>query len=419
MANATRSAGVDIPSDPDRLATSYLNEVGEIRDEVRASSVFLCDVTLREGEQAAGANFTRAEKVLLAGMLADAGVKQIQVGYPGMSTEEKETVKLLVRQGFPAEIESISMIHVSDWQQHIDAAIECEVDVLSMQHGVSDLRLREVIQKSEDEVLELILRSLRYAKERGARVVSFSPTDATRTNLPFLLRVYRELERGGADRVRLTDSVGGIGPTAFRYLVREIKKVISIPLGVHVHNDFGLAMANVVAAVEAGADFVDVSVNGLGDRAGNASLDEVAMTLRYIYGMGLPIRPSRLMGLAREVADMTRIPIPPSKPIVGENCFSHQLDLHVMSVMKWPHMYEPFPPELVGGMRRFPLGRMSGPHAVRWHLRSLGISEDEVDMDRLVAAVRRLAEERKRPVTDDELLESLSEIRNRPARADL
>lgn len=392
------------------LATSYLNEHPEVTAAVAARNPFISDVTLREGEQSAGANFSRDDKLRLAEMLSDAGVKQIQVGYPGMSDAEKDTVKLLVRQGFAADIESISMIHVPDWQQHIDAAIECGVDVVSMQHGVSDLRLREVIQKSEGEVLELILRSVRYAKERGAKLVSFSPTDATRANLPFLLRVYRELEREGVDRVRLTDSIGAIGPTAFRFLVREIKKVAAVPLGIHVHNDFGLAMANVCAALEAGVEFIDVSVNGMGDRAGNPSLDEVVMTLKYVYGQDIPVKTERLMELSQVVAEMTHIPVPPAKPVVGANCFSHQLDLHVMGVLKRPYMYEPYPPELVGGTRRFPLGRMSGPNSVRWHLQALGIQYDELELPPLVEAVRRLAEEHKRAVTDDELLQLVEDV---------
>lgn len=372
------------------IALSPWNELPEVSGNVRSSNVFLCDCTLREGEQSAGAAFSLAKKLELAHMLDAIGVQQIQIGYPGVSQEDFEVVRTFVGEGFDAKLESISMIHVPNWQHHVEAGLESGVDIVSMQFGISDLRLEKVLGMSRAQVLNTITQAVSYAKERGA-FVSFSPTDATRADPDFLIEVLQTLEQAGADRVRVADSMGACGPTGFRSLVRTAKDAVDIPVGVHVHNDFGLGMANVCAAIEGGADWIDCVVNGLGERAGNVSLDEVVMTLELIYGFDTAIDISRLTKVASAVETMSNVPLSRSKPIVGANAFAHQLDNHIRGVLKDPTVYEPFPPELVGNQRRLPLGRLSGKYAVSMKLTELGFDVTKFDVDDLVAWTRTTA----------------------------
>ncbi|HEX7003649.1 MAG TPA: hypothetical protein VF168_05650 [Trueperaceae bacterium] len=382
------------------LPLSPWNSLPEVRQRVAARDVFLCDCTLREGEQSAGAAFSLEKKIELAHRLDDIGIKQIQVGYPGVSEEDKQIVKTFVAEGFRAKIESISMIHVPNWRHHVEAGLECGVDIVSMQFGISDIRLERVLRTTRAEVLQTISEAVRYAKEQGA-FVSFSPTDATRADPDFLIEVVRTLEEAGVDRLRVTDSMGACGPTGFRAMVEAVVGAVDVPVGVHVHNDFGLAMANVCASVEAGAHWVDCVVNGLGERSGNVSLDEVAMTLEHIYDFDTGIHLGRLTELARQVERMAQVPLAKSKPVVGENAFAHQLDNHIRGVLADPAVYEPFPPELVGNQRRFPLGRLSGKYAVTMKLREFGVDPEALDIEELVDWTRSQAERQGGSLSDD------------------
>lgn len=393
------------------LPLSPWNSLPEVRSQVAAKEIFLCDCTLREGEQSAGAAFSLEKKLELAHRLDEVGIKQIQVGYPGVSEEDKQIVKTFVAEGFDAEIESISMIHVPNWRHHVEAGLECGVDIVSMQFGISDIRLERVLHTTRAEVLSTISEAVRYAKDQGA-FVSFSPTDATRADPDFLIEVVRTLADAGADRLRVTDSMGACGPAGFRAMVEAVVEAVDVPVGVHVHNDFGLAMANVCAAVEAGAHWVDCVVNGLGERSGNVSLDEVAMTLQYIYDLDTGIDVGRLTELARLVEKMAKVSLPQSKPVVGENAFAHQLDNHIRGVLTDPAVYEPFPPELVGNRRRFPLGRLSGKHAVTMKLRESGVETEELDVDELVRWTRNQAERLGGSLSDAAFNERVNEMRS-------
>lgn len=397
------------------IALSPWNNLPEVRQSVGSTDVFLCDCTLREGEQSAGAAFSLAKKLELAHMLDSVGVQQIQIGYPGVSQEDFDVVRTFVNDGFAAKLESISMIHVPNWQHHVEAGLESGVDIVSMQFGISDLRLEKVLGMSRAEVLTTITQAVTYAKERGA-FVSFSPTDATRADPDFLIEVLQTLEQAGADRVRVADSMGACGPTGFRALIKAVKDAITIPVGVHVHNDFGLGMANVCAAIEGGADWIDCVVNGLGERAGNVSLDEVAMTLELIYGLATGIDVSRLTELANTVEKMSNVPLSQSKPIVGPNAFAHQLDNHIRGVQKDPTVYEPFPPGLVGNSRKLPLGRLSGKYAVSFKLTELGIDPESVDVEELVAWIRTTAAANGGQLSDTEFERRATQMRSASRR---
>lgn len=373
--------------------------------DIKLKKVILCDCTLREGEQGAGVGFRPESKIMIARYLSQIGIPQIQVGYPGISLRDKETIKAVKQENLNSKIESISMIHVDHWKGHIDAALECQVDILSMQFGVSNIRLKYVLQLSEEAVLERIYQSIIYAKENGA-TVSFTPTDITRTPLTFLRKVFQVLVETGVDRVRIADSVGVLSPITTKSLVHEVRQIVGEkPIGIHCHNDFGLALANTVSAIEAGVDFVDVTVNGLGERTGNASLDEVVMVLKLLYGMDIHIQTEKLTELAHLIENLTGIKVPESKPLVGRNAFTHILDTHVMGMEKFEALYEPFHPRIVGNKRRFPLGRLSGPSAIQKKLKELGLIFEESKILLLVDLIKEKAENLRREIEDSEFME--------------
>lgn len=405
MSRAKATARRRTQADP-TVAVGALNYAPAVRALVPDKKLFLCDCTLREGEQSAGAAFTLANKIRVAHLLDEIGIAQIQLGYPGVSKEDADIARAIAREGLRAEIECIAMVHVPDWRRHIEDTVAVGVGIVSMQYGTSDIRLEKVLKVDRAEAIDTIVRAVRYARELGAKVVSFSPTDTTRTDLDFLINIAKALAEAGVDRMRIADSMGAISPTAFRFMVESVRNALPdrVLLGIHTHNDFGLALANVCAGIEAGADFLDGVVNGLGERAGNTSLDELVMVVKHLYGYDIGIDESRLMELARLVEEMSGTPIPSGKPIVGRNAFAHQLDNHIRGVAQDPAVYEPYPPALVGNERRFPLGRLSGPYAVRLKLKTYGLAEDGVDIDGLVRAVRRAAEDRRGDLPDEGFL---------------
>lgn len=372
------------------IALSPWNSRPEVREAVTTKDVFICDCTLREGEQSAGAAFALESKLELAHVLDAIGVQQIQVGYPGVSHEDFDIVRTFAEDGFNARLESISMIHVPNWRHHVEAGLKSGADIVSMQFGISDIRLAKVLGMSRAEALNNIAEAVTFAKDQGA-FVSFSPTDATRADPDFLVEVMQTLAQLGVDRVRVTDSMGACGPAGFRAMVKTVVEAVEVPVGVHVHNDFGLAMANVCAALEGGAHWIDCVVNGLGERAGNVSFDEVALTLELIYEYSTGIDLSRLTELAHLVEEMSNVRLPPTKPIVGSSAFAHQLDNHIRGVLKDPAVYEPYSPDVVGNERSFPLGRLSGKYAVSMKLKELGVAEDSIDVEELVAWTRMQA----------------------------
>lgn len=354
----------------------------------RIRKVQICDCTLREGEQAAGAAFGSKTRSVLARRIADLGIPQIQVGYPGTSTEDREMAEMLSGLGLPARLEGIAMVHVDGWRQHVIDTVRSGVDIVSMQFGISDIRLRDVLHMTRQQALDVIERAVKTAQDSGAKTTSFSPTDTSRADPQFTLTVYEKLQSWGVNRVRVLDSMGAASPAGFRALVSAVRRTVDIPVGVHCHNDYGLALANIITAVEVGADFVDVVANGLGERTGNVAMDEVVLVLNHLYGQDPLVPLDQLVPFAKEVEGLVNVPLSPFKPISGDNAFAHQLDNHVRGVLSNPRVYEPYDPTLVGNRRRFPLGRLSGRHTIAMYLREWGVDPESVDVHALELDLR-------------------------------
>ncbi|MEA2032013.1 MAG: 2-isopropylmalate synthase [Euryarchaeota archaeon] len=368
-------------------------------------TIEIFDTTLRDGEQTPGISFTAEQKRTIARQLDALGVDIIEAGTPITSKEEKEVVQLICDEGLSAKICGLARILTQD----IDACVDCGVDLIHIFVPSSEIQREHTTKMSEEQVKEQAYKMTRYVKERGFMCM-FSAMDATRTRLEFLIDLYKTAEEGGADILNVPDTVGISEPFAMYELVGEIYRAVKVPISIHCHNDFGLAVANSLAAVKAGASEVQVSVNGIGERAGNADLVETVMSLNAIYGLKTNIKTERLFEMAKLIERITGIPIPVTKPVVGENAFSHESGIHTHGVMVRSDTFEPgiMTPEMVGHRRRIVLGKHTGKHSVEKKLSEIGMSPSKEELEEILERIKELGASGKR-VTDDDLF-SIAEV---------
>ncbi|MFB0500136.1 MAG: 2-isopropylmalate synthase [Candidatus Hadarchaeaceae archaeon] len=359
--------------------------------------VRIFDTTLRDGDQTPGVSFTADQKLFIARQLDKLGVDTIEAGTPVSSEGERKAVAAIAKAGLNAEICGLARAIKED----VDAALKCGVDCVHVFISTSDLHLKHMLKMTREQVLRQAVKHVEYAKDHGV-TVEFSAMDATRTDLGYLKQIYQATVEAGADRINVPDTVGVITPRGMNYLISQLRPVIKVPISVHCHDDLGLATANSLAAVEAGAEQVQVAVNGLGERAGNASLEEVVMALRALYGAKLKIQTKLLAETSDLVERLTGIPVPPNKAIVGENAFVHVSGIHAHGVLEFPGTYEPISPELVGHHRRLSLGKLTGRHSVEKQLRTIGVKATKVQLTEITERVKELGDKGKR-VTDIDL----------------
>ncbi len=334
--------------------------------------VRIFDTTLRDGEQTPGVSLSVEKKVAIARQLAKLGVDVIEAGFPASSEGDYRAVKAIAREGLGPEICGLARSRKRD----IDIALDADVDCIHIFIAASDIHLKYKLGISREEAIRRAVEAVEYAKEHGV-IVEFSPEDATRADLKYLYKMVQAVVEAGADRIDIPDTVGVMTPTRMKYLIKYILpaargRVVSV----HCHNDFGLAVANSLAGIEAGAQQAHVTVNGIGERAGNASLEELVSALVFLYGVKTNINTKLLYETSRLVSKLTGIPVPPNKPIVGDNAFSHESGIHVHGVISNPFTYEPIRPEMVGQRRRIVLGKHSGKHSIEYALKTLGYPTD-------------------------------------------
>ena len=293
--------------------------IEEVKGEMNLpENVRIFDTTLRDGEQTPGVALTVEEKTGIARKLDALGVDTIEAGFPAASPGEMNSIRRIVELGLEANICGLARVLRED----IDAAIDCGVDYIHTFIGTSPLHREYKLKMSPDEIIDRAVFGVEYAAEHGLKV-EFSAEDATRTEFDYLVEVYRAAEDAGAEIINVPDTVGVMIPRAMNHLVSRLKEELRVPISVHCHNDFGLAVANSLAAVEAGASQVHATVNGLGERAGNAALEEVVMALITRYDLPVDITTVDLVSISEFVSKITGVRMPPNKAIVGENAFAH------------------------------------------------------------------------------------------------
>ena len=360
--------------------------------------VKILDTTLRDGEQTPSVALSTDDKVKIAQALDELGVDIIEAGFPINSEGEAEAVKKIAGAGLQSEICALCRASKLD----IDAAIGTDVNSVHIFLATSKVHLEKKLKISKEEAVAKAVEAVTYAKQHGM-TAEFSCEDATRTELDFLHEVHTSIEAVGVDRIDIPDTVGVMTPPAMMQFVSEIRKKTKVPLAVHCHDDFGLSVANSLAGVRGGAEEVHVTMNGLGERAGNAALEEVVMALQAFYGISTSINTRKLAFVSRLVSQLTGIQVQPNKAIVGENAFSHEAGIHVHGILSESSTYEPMRPEIVGKERSIVMGKHSGTHAIESRLKEYGLVLDKEQLKELVKRVKKYAESGKK-LDDAELL---------------
>ncbi|MDR2586701.1 MAG: homocitrate synthase [Coriobacteriales bacterium] len=359
------------------------------------------DTTLRDGEQAAYVVFSYAEKLRIAHMLDEIGVDQIETGIPAMGGDEYRLVEQLAQEELRCSVLGWSRAVLAD----IDMTLDTGVDAIEISLATSDLHINSKLHKDRCWVLNTIGRCVSHAKERGA-YVCVGAEDASRTDPAFLLEYAQTAQAAGADRIRYCDTVGLMEPFRLHAAIAALCAAVDLEVEVHTHNDFGLAVANALAAWKGGATWINTTVGGLGERAGNAALEPTIMALRHLEGLPLErFDTRRFTECARFVARAASREVGVSQPVVGAYVFAHESGIHVDGLMKDSHTYEAFEPLEVGGQRAILVGKHSGSHALMLKFSAHGFELAAEQAAALLPHVRAEAIRRKRPLYDDELLD--------------
>jgi isopropylmalate/homocitrate/citramalate synthase len=371
------------------------------RDDVKFA---LCDVTLREGDQAPLVNLAVSEKICIAMSLSEAGIDLLQFGD---YARDGETVRRLRAEGVPTRVEMVCLAFGADWRDDVRRAVACGADIIQTIVRSSDVMLSQM-SISRQQVLEQACAHVEFALQVGAKGVTFAPSFCFAADPDLLRLLCASAVAAGATRVNLVDTLGTARPGDFTRLVSEIRGVVDVPIGVGAHNDFGLAVSNVIEGARAGARWADVSLNGLGERAGHASLEQVAAAMVLLEGYEIKLDLARLSELCSLTAQILGADVPATAPIVGSHAFAQRLESHVRVAAEHPELFEPFPPDVVGNARRLVIGKGSGPVSVQSKMAALGYSPAAPEaLEQIVAWIAGQIAAGKRFLTDDEFGEYL------------
>ena len=370
-------------------------------------NIRIFDTTLRDGEQTPGVSLTPEQKLDIAQRLDALGVDAIEAGFPVISEGELRAVKMITSAGLNCEIAGLARTNKRD----IDAALDANLDYIHTFIATSDIHLKHKLQMSREQAIEKAVSSVEYAKSHGLQV-EFSAEDATRTDREFLKTVFSAVAKAGADRIDIPDTVGYSTPEYMAEITRDTIKTTNLPTSVHCHNDFGLAVANALSGIHAGAACAHVTINGIGERAGNASLEELVMALEslpYEQDYKTNINSKLIYDTSRFVSKLVGIQVQPNKAIVGNNAFGHESGIHTHGILNNPLTYEPISPELVGRKRWLRVGKHAGIHGMNAMLEEFGINPTPEQSAAILDQVKELGDQGK-PPTDVELITIASNI---------
>ncbi len=376
---------------------SEINARPEIRSAFPRSTVRFYDTTLRDGEQTVGVVLSPQQKLEIARKLDDLGVSRIEAGFPRVSADDAEAIQLMLKAGLRAELWGFSRAVRADVEDLVRLGLQASV----IEAPTSDIKLR-AYGISRDEVLARVSNAVSLAKQSGIRVAFFA-VDGTRTDPEFLKKVYLASLEAGAAEIVVVDTIGGCGPEAVAYLIGQVRRWIGpgIPIHFHGHDDFGMATACAIAAVSAGASWIQGTINGMGERAGNADLGEIALALRCLYDVPVELELTKLRAVSDFVQRASGYSLEPWKPAVGQNLFMRESGA-VATQFHIPEAIEPFSADLVGARRQIVLGKKSGHDSIVLKAKELGLEVPESQRSAVLAAVKNKSIGEHRLVTDSE-----------------
>ncbi|WP_177209211.1 MULTISPECIES: homocitrate synthase/isopropylmalate synthase family protein [Natronobacterium] len=379
-------------------------------DEIESARVF--DTTLRDGEQSPGTSFSYEDKRGIASILDEMGTHVIEAGFPVNSDAEFEAVRDIASS---TSTTTCGLARVVD--KDVEAALDSGVEMVHTFVSTSDVQIEDSMHATRAEVRERAVESVERVKEAGATCM-FSPMDATRTDEDFLIDVVEAVSEVGVDWINVPDTCGVATPGRFRELIAKVGEHTDARIDVHTHDDFGLATANALAGIEAGADQAQVSVNSIGERAGNAAYEEFVMSVESLYQTDTGIDTTRITELSEVVAEKSGMDTPGNKPIVGDNAFSHESGIHAAGVIENSDTFEPgvMTPEMVGAERRLVMGKHTGTHSVRERLEDRGFAPSDEEVRAVTRRVKDYGAEKRRVTVGD--LERFAEEADVPRRTD-
>ncbi|MCJ7650471.1 MAG: 2-isopropylmalate synthase [Candidatus Lokiarchaeota archaeon] len=397
--------------------------VSQIMEEIRDSltlpdKAYFFDTTLRDGEQTPGISFTHTEKISIAQTLNEMKIDVIEAGFPVTSKGDFEACKAISKLGLNSEVIGLARMAKLD----IDRVIEADMDSIHLFIATSDIHLKSKLQMSREEVIEQIQKHVSYAKEHYSTIL-FSAEDATRSDLNFLIRANLTAIENGATRINIPDTVGTISPKAFGYMVNKVYKEIpkEVRIAVHCHNDFGLAVANTIAGFENGASEAQTTIMGLGERAGNASFEETAMSLYALYQIPMNIITKKIFPTAKLIESYCggKVKIGRLQPLIGQNAFSHEAGIHAHAMIRNARTYEPITPQLIGINRSdnvmdiikqsIKFGKHSGGHALKAKLEDLGIITNEQQFGKIMTHIKEFGD-KGHEVSEEDFLAIVKDV---------
>jgi len=355
-------------------------------DGISNRRINILDSTLREGEQHPGVSFTVKQRIQIAWMLDYFGVDQIEIS-PVISRDHEHATKMIIKAGLKADI----LAHCRTMKQDIDVALGCDAEWVATYMSVSDVQLSSKLKIGRDEAFSRAMDVVDYIKAHGLKA-RFTLEDASRADPEFLKSIAREISRKGIERISIPDTVGIMLPRGMYNLVSMVKSIIDprTSIDVHCHNDLGLALANALAGVDAGADQIHVTIDGIGERNGIPALAEVAVVVSMLYRCRDDLRLDMLKDLSRLIEQYTGIKTPESRPLVGDSAFKHKAGTHLAAVLRDPRAYEIIDPRLVGNRRRIVFGELAGKNGAAFLLGILGLDTNPSKAERLAKGLKEL-----------------------------